>query len=316
LEGSVLKLQPKNSANLEIQSMTHNQLTKMFACLPVLVASSVQAAPVPPAPVAEAQLRAINHRHVNALASGDSNYMDSLTATDFLRTATNGDWLDRAQHLDLIRRPLAAGSISYDDVRVRLFGSVALLHGVFESSGDKGNVIRVRYTDVYHWNGTNWRLINAQNTTLREGVSKQQHVGKAPEHVQWRGQDPSGNDLEVLRELNSSYVRAFREADVPWYGAHLSQDYVVVNSDGSLHDRANALAEFARPTFAMYIRSFPVDKVRIRRFDDIALIHAENDFEFKDGRKGINRYTDIWRKREDGRWECVAAHITTHKALA
>lgn len=35
----------------------------------------------------------------------------------------------------------------------------------------------------------------------------------------------------------------------------------------------------------------------------------------KDGRVGVNRYTDIWRKR-DGKWQCIAAHITVHKPLA
>ena len=61
------------------------------------------------------------------------------------------------------------------------------------------------------------------------------------------------------------------------------------------------------------MKSFPVDKVTIRRFDDVALIHAENAYELKDGRKGVSRYTDIWHK-QNGRWRCIAAHITVHKA--
>lgn len=111
-------------------------------------------------------------------------------------------------------------------------------------------------------------------------------------HAPWQGKDPAGNDLAVLRQLNESYVRAFREADVAWYDAHLAPDFVVVNNDGSYHDRARALAEFAEPFFATYMRSFPVDKVRIRRFGD------------------------VWRKQADGRWLCIAAHITTHKPPA
>ena len=87
-----------------------------------------------------------------------------------------------------------------------------------------------------------------------------------------------------------------------------------MHSDGSFSDRADALADFATPSFATYMRTFPVDKVRIRVFGEIALIHAENAYERKDGRKGVNRYTDIWRKGADGRWLCIAAHITTHKA--
>ena len=113
--------------------------------------------------------------------------------------------------------------------------------------------------------------------------------------------------------LNENYVNAFREADAAWYDRHLAPDYVVVYGDGSFHDRASALADFAKPTFATSIRSFPVGDVRIRRFGDVALIHAENAYELKDGRRGVSRYTDIWHK-QDGRWRCVAAHITVHRA--
>lgn len=48
------------------------------------------------------------------------------------------------------------------------------------------------------------------------------------------------------------------------------------------------------------MRSFPVHKVRVRGFGEIALIHAENDFEPKDGRSGINCHTDIGHERPDG----------------
>jgi hypothetical protein len=28
----------------------------------------------------------------------------------------------------------------------------------------------------------------------------------------------------------------------------------------------------------------------------------------------VNRHTDIWLRR-DGKWRCIAAHITVHKAV-
>lgn len=289
--------------------MSALQITKLFTALPVLLATA-HAVPAPA--VAEAQLRAINHRYVSAFAIADGDYLDALTATDFMLTSFNGDWIERAPHLDMMRRPAGDG-VSYDELHVRLFGTVALLHGVLEQCNDQGTARRVRYTDVYHWDGEYWRLINAQNTLLQDGVSKQTRLGKVIKYAPWRGKDPVGDDDDVLRQLNENYVRAFREADVAWYNAHLSKDYVVINGDGSLHDRAEALTEFAQPTFAEHMRSFPVGKVRIRRFDDIALIHAENDYELRDGRKGVSRYTDIWRKQEDGRWRCIAAHITRHR---
>jgi ketosteroid isomerase-like protein len=281
---------------------------------------TVSAAPVPPAAIAEAQLRAINHRFVNAFAVADHAYIEALTAKDFLLISNSGDWVDRARHLEMMRKPTASGGVAYDDVRVRFYGAVAVLQGYFEAGGEiameKGGAYRVRYTDVYYWTGANWQLVGAQNTPLRDGVVKAQQFGVAPVNATWRGTDPKGEALEVLTQLNENYVRAYREADVAWYDAHLSPDYMVIGGDGSLSDRAKALADFGKSSFSTHMRSFPVDKVQIRRFENIALIHAENAYEMKDGRKGVSRYTDIWHQQDDGRWLCIGAHITVHQAPA
>ncbi|MGE0580752.1 MAG: DUF4440 domain-containing protein [Steroidobacteraceae bacterium] len=281
--------------------------------LPLLFAPVAQALPAPAPDRAQAQLRSLNHQVIDTLAHPDRDFMDRVTANDFLLTDTSGHWLERRRHLARLHTPWLRGGISYDDVQVRLYGPIALVHGVFESRDDAGTAQRVRYTDVYRWDGMQWQRVNAQTTPLRDGVARPLQRGKAPTHAPWRGKDPTGSDDEVLRELNERYVRAFREADVAWYDAHLAPDYVVVSADGSYHDRARALAEFAEPYYATYLQSFPVGKVRIRRFGDIALIHAENAYERKDRRRGVNRYTDIWHRQADGRWLCIAAHITTHK---
>ncbi len=84
---------------------------------------------------------------------------------------------------------------------------------------------------------------------MRAGVPLRQQTAIVPAHKAWRGADPFGDDLTVLRLLNEQYVNAFREADVGWYDAHLADDYVVISGDGSFHDRAAALANFAgRPS--------------------------------------------------------------------
>ena len=280
-----------------------------------LVGGEANAAPVPAPELAEAQLRAINHRFVESFVAAYGEFMDVLTGEDFLQMASDGARQSRAEFVAQMKKPAPLDGATYDDVRVRLFGPVALLHAVFEGLHRDGTVVKVRYTDVYVWNGAAWRLVSVNNTLIKDAAAARQQTGMAPAHAPWRGQDPAGDDLAVLRTLNDNYVKAFREADVAWYDAHLAPDYVVVSGDGSFHDRAAALANFGKPSFATHMKSFPVDKVTIRRFDDVALIHAENAYELKDGRKGVSRYTDIWHK-ENGLWRCIAAHITAHKAPA
>ena len=139
-----------------------------------LVAGAARAAPVPPRELAEAQLRAINHRFVESFVVANAEFMDVLTGEDFVQTAIDGSWQGRAEFVAEMRTPAPLDGATYDDVRVRLFGPVALVHAVFEALHRDGKVARVRYTDVYAWNGAAWRLVSGNNT-LRQG-----RRGRAP----------------------------------------------------------------------------------------------------------------------------------------
>ena len=279
----------------------------MIVLLAAGVAETASVAP-PATALAQVQLRAINHRFVSGFMRADGDFMEALTDSDFLLTDAGGQWLGRADHLKSMREPSGLDGVSYRDVEVRLYGPTALVHGVFEATAPGGSVIRVRYLDVYSWDGAAWRLVSGQNTRIKDGVSTELQRGPTMTYGSWSGRDPEGEDPDVLTRLNESYVQAFRDSNAAWYDKHLARDYVVIYPDGSYHDRNGALANFAQPTFATYMKSFSLEKVRIRRFGDVALIHAENVAELKNGRKLKSRYTDIWH-RQDGRWLCIAAHI-------
>jgi ketosteroid isomerase-like protein len=280
-----------------------------------LFGSIAHAMPVPPPDRVELELRVTSHRFIGAAIDARGAGMEALTHPDFLLTDSDGSWRGRAEFLALMREQLAFASSPLEDVRVRQFGRVAVVGGVVVSANPGAAAARIRTTDVYLWLDSAWRLVSAQNTPLKPSTAQQPLRGTAPMHAAWQGQDPTGDDLAVLYALNENYVEAFRDADVAWYDAHLAPDYAVASGDGSLQDRAAALAHFSEPTFATSMDSFPVGRVNVRRFDDVALIHAENAYRLKDGREGVSRYTDIWHK-QDGRWTCVAAHITVHKAPA
>jgi ketosteroid isomerase-like protein len=275
------------------------------------------AAPVPAPDIAEAQLRAINHRFVSATVDVIGDLMETLTHDDFVLTESDGSWRDRTEFVARMRKQAPLPNAADEGMDVRLFGPVAVVHGVVQDPAGQraGGSARVRYTDVFVWNATAWQLVSVQHTVLADGVPLQARTGRPPAHAPWAGRDPRGDDRSVLTALNEHYVAAFRDADVAWYDAHFAADYVMVAGDGSLLDRAATLTRFAQPTFATAMRSFPVGQVKVRRFHDVALIHAENDYDLNDGRRGVNRYTDIWLKR-DGRWLCIAAHITVHRAPA
>ena len=110
----------------------------------------------------------------------------------------------------------------------------------------------------------------------------------------------------TLEALNREYIRSVSEADVRWFDANLSEDFVNSNPDCSLVDRAGFLARIARGST---VKNLDIEDVLIRQLGDVALIHARTTYVKVDGQPGAGRYTDVWARR-DGRWLCVAANVT------
>jgi len=113
-------------------------------------------------------------------------------------------------------------------------------------------------------------------------------------------------DVEILDKLNKAYVDSVQKSDVRWFDEHLSEDFLNSNPDGSIVDRAGFLAQIAKP---VALKGLEPREVKIRLFGDFAIIHAKTVYRKPDGHTGAGRYTDIWQRR-DGRWQCVAAHVT------
>jgi len=114
------------------------------------------------------------------------------------------------------------------------------------------------------------------------------------------------DDIQILEGLNFEYVRSVDEKDARWFDANLAPDFMNTNPDGSLVDRAGFLAQIAKGAGVSDIRAHDV---MIRIMGDLAIIHATTSYKTAAGANGNGRYTDIWFRR-DGRWICVAAHVT------
>ncbi len=112
--------------------------------------------------------------------------------------------------------------------------------------------------------------------------------------------------VAILTRLNQQYIDAFMQADVPWYQAALADDFVCIESDGSILDKAAFLRNASRrPDVATY----RLEDVRIRMFGQVALVHATGRFTRRDGSSGTSRYTDVYALR-NGAWKAVSAQVT------
>src|SRR5215218_4202758 len=94
--------------------------------------------------------------------------------------------------------------------------------------------------------------------------------------------DPQ-SDHDALLALNRDYIDSVQNSDVRRFDEILADDFLCSNPDGSLVDRANFLAQTARP---VTIKNLAAQDVNIRLMGDFAIIHARTSYTLPDGRAG------------------------------
>ena len=226
----------------------------------------------------------LNRSYVQSAERSDVRWFETHLADDFVSINPDGSLTDRAGFLARIGRPYPGSRLGADDVRIRLFGDVAIIHARFFDTRPDGQARTGRYTDIWARRQGRWVCVCAHFAPLTV----------AP------------RDLEALEELNRNYIRSVQQSDVGWFEQHLADDFVNSNPDGSLVDRRGFLAQIARPC---PVANLDVEDVRVRILEDVALIHARTTYKKPDGEGGAGRYTDVWARRQ-GRWLCVSAHVT------
>jgi ketosteroid isomerase-like protein len=118
--------------------------------------------------------------------------------------------------------------------------------------------------------------------------------------------EPNATGESTLERLNKEYVEAYMSADVHWYERHLADDFVCIESDGSLLNKVQFLSNTAEgPDVADY----KLEKVHVRIYGGVGLVHATGLFTRKDGTSGVSRYTDVYLQTGEG-WKAVSAQIT------
>jgi ketosteroid isomerase-like protein len=111
---------------------------------------------------------------------------------------------------------------------------------------------------------------------------------------------------QQLRLLNQQYVAASLAGDVEWYRKHLADDFVCIDSDGSVLDKDAFLRMTAKGSD---LAEYRLDDVSLRIYGDVALVRANGSWKTKTGVPGVSRYIDVY-VRSGGQWKAVSAQIT------
>ena len=108
----------------------------------------------------------------------------------------------------------------------------------------------------------------------------------------------------------SSYDRAHYESDLPRLSSLVTDDYVLVNSDASVENKEQFLADFRLPGFKIepYVREQSINKVWDNGAVTAAIVHLSWT---QDGAKHTRalRYADTWIKK-NGRWQVTFTQVT------
>ena len=95
-----------------------------------------------------AALRLLNQGFIRAVASADVTWFERHLSDDFLNSNPDGTLSDRAAFLRQVARP-AVSQLEVEDLRIRLFGDSAIIHGRTTYIKGDGQSGAGRYTDVW-----------------------------------------------------------------------------------------------------------------------------------------------------------------------
>lgn len=94
-------------------------------------------------------LRRLNGGFIRAVATSDASWFERHLSSDFVNSNADGTLSERAAFIANVARPSSVPDLSVSDVRIRLFGSTAIVHGRTHYTRADGQPGAGRYTDVW-----------------------------------------------------------------------------------------------------------------------------------------------------------------------
>jgi hypothetical protein len=106
-------------------------------------------------------LQQLNQHYVRSAEMSDVRWYEENLAEDFLASNADGSIIDRAAFLMQVARPYPGSNLVAVDVRIRLFGELALIHAGFKYQMPDGQMASGRYTDTYARLQGRWLCVSA-----------------------------------------------------------------------------------------------------------------------------------------------------------
>ncbi len=109
-------------------------------------------------------LQQLNSGYIKSVQASDVRWFKENLAEDFLNSNPDGSLVDREGFLKQITPPATISNLAAQDVRIRIMGDIALIHGRTAYTGADGRAAAGRYTDVWARRQGRWLCVAAHVT--------------------------------------------------------------------------------------------------------------------------------------------------------
>ncbi len=116
-----------------------------------------------------AAVKAADAERIRATTSNDFEALGKVLADDLVYTHSSGTTETKAEFIEALRSGRAKyQSIEPSDLRVRLYGTMALVNGQSKvvTGGREPKTFEIRWTQAWVKRGGRWQLVNWQSTKL------------------------------------------------------------------------------------------------------------------------------------------------------
>jgi hypothetical protein len=109
-------------------------------------------------------LQRLNSDYIRSVGESDVAWFQQNLAADFLNSGPDGSLTERKQFLAQVAQPCPVFDLQAEDVRIRLLGDIAIIHGRTVYRMADGRTAAGRYTDVYARRQGRWLCVSADVT--------------------------------------------------------------------------------------------------------------------------------------------------------
>ena len=107
------------------------------------------------------ELTKLNHDYVASVQNCDVKRFDQILAADFYCSNPDKSLVDRAGFLKQTAQPILIKNLVAHDVKIRVMGDFAIIHGATSYTTADGKQASGRYTDCWAKQNGRWLAVSA-----------------------------------------------------------------------------------------------------------------------------------------------------------